>query len=78
MGCGRVRYTLRVIEAGDAASSDVGDEMGDIHGGETTRGWGTGRLAHSTCSSGLRRLLKAGVAFSAAREASRWRGGPVR
>ncbi len=39
MGCGRIRYTQRVIGAGDAASSDVDDETGDVHGGETTRVW---------------------------------------
>ncbi len=37
MGCGRVRYTQRVIGAGDAASSDVDDGTGDVHGGETMR-----------------------------------------
>ncbi len=42
MGCDRVRYTQRVIGAGDAASSDVDDGTGDVHGGETTRGWGDG------------------------------------
>ncbi len=41
MGCGRVRYTLRVIEAGDAASSDVDDGVSGVHGGKR-RGSGIG------------------------------------
>ncbi len=58
MGCGRVRYTQRVIGAGDAASNNV-------HDGGNDEGLGAGRLDGSACSSGFRRL---GCAFSAARE----------
>ncbi len=61
MGCGGVRYTQRVIGAGDVASSNV-------HDGGDDEGLGAGRLNGSACSSGFRRL---GGAFSAAREASR-------
>ncbi len=61
MGRCVVRYTQRVIGAGDAASSNV-------HDGGNDGGLGAGRLDGSASSSGFRRL---GGAFLAAREASR-------